>query len=207
MTFHEVQFPTSISRGSAGGPERLTDVVTLRSGHEERNTIWANSRHRYDASMGLRSLDDLHDVIEFFEARSGRLHAFRWKDWVDYKSGRPKGATSFLDQVIGTGDGSTTTFQLRKTYSSGSVNYLRDITKPVDGTVSVAVAGTEDNTVTIDHTTGLVTFSSAPSLGQSITAGFEFDVPCRFDSDYLAISVDAFEAGALPSIDVLEVRI
>lgn len=210
MSFHETQFPTDISKGSAGGPERRTDIVTLRSGFEERNSIWRHSRRKYDASLGLRSLDDLHEVLEFFEARSGRLFGFRWKDWADHRSGPPRRTVSAADQLIGVGDGSDTTFQLVKRYTSGGVEYIRDIRKPVSGTVLVAVDGSplsEGSGFTVDYTTGLITFASAPGLGLDITAGYHFDVPVRFDTDFLSISVDAFEAGAIPAIDIIEVRV
>jgi uncharacterized protein (TIGR02217 family) len=212
LSFHEVQFPTDISKGSAGGPERRTDIVTLRSGFEERNTIWANSRRRYDASLGLRSLDDLYDVIQFFEARSGRLHAFRWKDWSDYRSASPVKTALSSDQLIGVGTGALTTFQLIKRYTSGGIEWIRNIRKPVAGTVLVEVAGvtkTLGTHYTLDTTTGIITFlaGSIPAPGQNVKAGFWFDVPVRFDTDYLSISVEAFEAGSVPSIDILEVRV
>jgi len=376
MAFHDVQFPTDISKGSSGGPMRRTDIVTLRSGAEERNAIWANSRHVYDAGMGLRNTDDLYEVIQFFEARNGRLHAFRWKDWSDYRSGLPRQAVTAFDQDIGTGDGATVAFQLSKTYTSGANSYTRDITKPVEGTVLLAytiatgaeliadatdmqttnwsndgatgaadgssygvytsaykigvsgagvrrwlnggdwsaitggetyrvvaifkedvdigaqlrarcnlTGGNEDSIIsgpfaapvitdqsagpvtnvtstdlgggfwqwtfdvtidatatkcgvcpgnlnagdpviimgaslrtvpttevvsdadyTINYLTGIVTFDAAPSALTTVSAGFEFDVPARFDMDYLSVSIDAFEAGAVPSISVIEVR-
>lgn len=208
MAFHEVQFPSDISKGSVGGPERLTDVVTLRSGFEERNTIWAHSRRRYDASLGLRDIDDLHEVLSFFEGRMGRLHAFRWKDWADFKSVAPGQVTTAFDQAIGVGDGSDTTFQLRKAYTSGAQTYTRDIKKPVAGTVKVARNGVElFSGWSVNTATGIITFSSAPSEGHLIQAGFEFDTPVRFDTDYLAVSIDAFEAGSISAIDILEVRV
>lgn len=211
MAFHEVQFPTDISKGSAGGPERRTDIVTLRSGFEQRNNIWAHSRRRYDASLGLRDINDLHDVISFFEARSGRLHGFRWKDWTDYRSKGPRTTATRTDVVLGVGTGSLATFQLVKRYSSGGIDYVRTIHKPVNGTVLVGVAGaarTERTQYTIDYATGIVTFlpGSIPTAGQTVTAGFWFDVPVRFDTEYLAVSVDAFEAGAIQAIEVVEIR-
>ncbi len=211
MAFHEVQFPTDISKGSSGGPERRTDIVTLRSGFEQRNNIWAHSRRRYDASLGLRDINDLHDVISFFEARSGRLHGFRWKDWTDYRSKGPRTTATRTDVVLGVGTGSLDTFQLIKRYSSGGVEYVRTIRKPVNGTVLVGVAGaarTEGTQYTIDYTTGIITFlpGNIPAGGQSVTAGFWFDVPVRFDTEFLSVSVDAFEAGAIQSIDILEIR-
>jgi uncharacterized protein (TIGR02217 family) len=210
MAFHEIRFPDDISQGSSGGPERRTEVVTLRSGYEQRNSIWQHSRRRYDAGLGIRDIDDVYTVLSFFEGRMGRLHAFRWKDWADYKSCSPGVVTTNLDEQIGVGTGSLTTFQLTKKYTSGSQTYTRTITKPVQGTVKISkasVAQTEGTHYTVNYTTGVVTFLSAPANGQAIRAGFEFDVPVRFDSDYLAITVDAFEAGSLPSIEIIEVRV
>lgn len=56
MAFHEIRFPADLSFGSLGGPERRTDIVTLSSGFEERNTPWSHSRRRYDAGAGMMSL-------------------------------------------------------------------------------------------------------------------------------------------------------
>lgn len=211
MAFHEVQFPTDISKGSSGGPERRTDIVTLRSGFEQRNNIWAHSRRRYDASLGLRDINDLHEVISFFEARSGRLHGFRWKDWTDFRSLGPRTTVTRNDVILGVGTGAQTTFQLVKRYNSGGVEYVRTIRKPVSGTVLVGVNGaarTEGVNYTIDYATGIITFlpGHIPGAGLSVTAGFWFDVPVRFDTEFLSVSVDAFEAGAIQSIDIVEIR-
>ncbi|MEO8245019.1 MAG: DUF2460 domain-containing protein, partial [bacterium] len=89
MNFHEIRFPTSLSFGSTGGPERRTDIVTLVNGYEHRNTAWAHSRRHYDAGVGIRTMDDVEAMIGFFEARRGQLYGFRWKDWTDYKSCPP----------------------------------------------------------------------------------------------------------------------
>lgn len=141
MSFHEVRFPAALSAGSSGGPERRTEIVTLSNGSEERNSPWAQSRRRYDAGLGMRSLDDLAEVVAFFEARHGQLHAFRWKDWTDFKSCLPSAQPAAGDQAIGTGDGERTRFRLRKAYVSGGQTYFREISKPVAGTVVVAVGG------------------------------------------------------------------
>jgi uncharacterized protein (TIGR02217 family) len=212
MNFHDVRFPTAISFGSTGGPERRTEIVTLGSGAEERNTPWAASRRRYNAGYGLRSLDDLHETIAFFEARRGRLYGFRWKDRVDWKSCAPGAGLSPADQALGTGDGATANFQLVKTYASGGASYARTIAKPVAGTLRVAVGGIEKMPGTdfiVDTATGLVTFlpDAIPGAGAAVTAGFEFDVPVRFDTDFLEISLGAFEAGSIPNIPVVEVRV
>jgi uncharacterized protein (TIGR02217 family) len=210
MAFHEVQFPTGISKGSSGGPRRMTDVVTLRSGFEQRNSIWQHSRRSYNAGLGLQDLKDLYETIEFFEARRGKLHGFRWKDWADYKSKDPITATTATDIQIGVGDGTTTQFQLVKTYFDAGGSYTRIIKKPVAGSVKIALNGvlrTEITHYTVNTTTGIITFLSAPGAGVSVTAGFEFDVPVRFDIDQIMINVEQFNAGAIPDIDILEIRV
>src|SRR5262245_35688466 len=152
--FHDIRFPTAISRASHGGPERRNDVVVLGSGAEERNARWADSRRSYNAGYGVKSLDDLHAVIAFFEERRGRLHGFRWRDPADCKSCPPEATTTALDQAIGMGDGVATAFQLRKIYGSVFNPWTRRIAKPVADTVLVAVAGalqTPGADYTIDH--------------------------------------------------------
>ena len=210
--FHETRFPTAISRAAHGGPERRTDVIVLGSGAEERNARWADSRRSYNAGWGVKSLDDLNAVIAFFEERRGRLIGFRWRDPTDWKSCAPEGSASALDQSIGTGDGTTAAFQLTKTYGSSFNPWTRAITKPVAGTVLVAVdsAIQESGTAfTVDTATGLVAFQPGhvPAADAAITAGFEFDVPGRFDTDKLEINLQGFRHGAIPSIPIVEIRV
>lgn len=210
MSFHEIRFPTKLSFGSVGGPERRTEVVTLANGFEERNTPWSHSRRRYDAGVGMRSLDDMETLIAFFEARRGQLFGFRWKDWSDFKSCAPSREPAYRDQIIATGDGVTRVFQLTKTYRSGAETYVRPITKPVEGTVRMGVGVDElvDSVhYTVDPATGLVTFTDVPDAGDEISAGFEFDVPVRFDIDRIQTSVASFQAGEAPAVPVVEIRV
>ncbi|MBV2361322.1 DUF2460 domain-containing protein [Thalassococcus sp. CAU 1522] len=210
MSFHEIRFPADLSFGALGGPERRTDIVALTSGHEERNTPWAHARRRYDAGLGLRSLDDIEALVAFFEARRGQLFGFRWKDWSDYKSCKPSRKPGGEDQVIARGDGETRSFQLVKTYRSGPGVYARPITKPVAGTVTAAVQNVEQREgvhFDLDITTGILTFREPPLAGVEITAGYEFDVPVRFDTDRIMVSVASFQAGQVPDVPVVEVRV
>lgn len=209
MAFHEIRFPPKLSFGSIGGPEWRTEIVTLANGFEERNSPWAHSRRRYDAGVGVQSMDDMAALIAFFEARAGQLHGFRWKDWSDYSSAIPSRKVSPRDQVIGRGDGQTQRFSLSKVYRSGSASYRRPIVKPVEGTVKLAVGDVdlfETVDFSVDHTSGEVTLNIAPMADAPITAGFEFDVPVRFDTDRIAVSVASFQAGEVPQIPVVEVR-
>ena len=211
QSFHEVQFPTNIALGSSGGPERRTEIVTLGSGHEQRNARWQNSRRRYDAGYGVKNLDDLYAIIAFFEERRGALFGFRFKDPLDWKSCPPMQVPASNDQIIGTGDGSTALYQLVKTFGSGASSYARPIIKPVSGSLTIAVDGSaqfETTDYTIDHATGEITFQpgSIPTTGTSISAGYLFDVPVRFATDELRINLAAFEAGNIPSIPLVEIK-
>lgn len=210
MSFHEIVFSPKLSFGSSGGPERQTEIVTLASGFEERNTIWAHSRRRYDAGLGVRTLDDLHEVISFFEARRGMLFGFRWKDWSDFRSCKHSGTLTAFDQVLGEGDGETKVFQLSRGYVSGSYAYRRPILKPVENSVMIGKDGEEavpGADYLVDHQSGRVTFETAPEPGAALTAGFEFHVPVRFDTDRIEINLASFEAGEIPSVPIIEVRL
>lgn len=210
MAFHEVRFPANLSFGSVGGPERRTEIVTLANGHEERNSPWAHARRRYDAGVGLRSLDDVAHLIAFFEARAGQVHAFRWKDWADHKSCLPSQQVGALDQNLGRGDGVKRVWQLQKIYRSGDNFYTRVIRKPVAGTVQVAVDGValaEGLHWNVNIATGEISFVDAPDQGVEVSAGFEFDVPVRFDTNLIQTSVASFQAGDLVSVPVVEVRV
>jgi len=205
MSFDEIRLPTRLAFGSSGGVERRTQIVMLASGFERRSTPWADGRRRYLVGAGVRSLDDVAAFTAFFEARRGRLHGFRFKDFADWRSCAPGGAISALDQVLGTGDGAATGFALAKAYG----DYVRAIAKPVAGTVRVAVAGVElaAEDFSVDATTGLVTLADAPADGVQVTAGFEFDVPVRFDADRLDVTLESFEAGRIVAVPLIEVRV
>lgn len=211
-SFHDVRFPLGVSFGATGGPERLNEIVSLTSGREKRNARFSQSRRHYDAGTGVRSLSDLHDVLAFFEARRGSLHAFRFRDPFDMKSCRPEEAVSAADRVLGTGDGTRTRFALVKTYGEGDDAYHRLIARPAPDTLRVAVDGVEQATPGdwgFDFSTGEVVFApgSVPDTGEEVTAGYEFDVPVRFDTERIAVSLTAFKAGQIPSIPLIEVRL
>jgi uncharacterized protein (TIGR02217 family) len=208
--FHEVRFPLESGIRSRGGPERRTDIVTLGSGREERNARWAHARRRYDAGYGVRSLASLSVVTTFFEERRGRLYGFRFKDRMDFRSSLTGATPTAFDQLLGAGTGAVAAFALIKTYGSGFAPYQRPIAKPVMGSVLVAVAGQAKVAGThydLDTISGVITFrpGQIPPAGTAVTAGYEFDVPVRFDTDRLEIDLASFEAGAIPSIPLIEI--
>jgi uncharacterized protein (TIGR02217 family) len=198
MAFHKVRFPLDVSLDARGGPERATDIVTLSSGREERNSRWLHSRRRYNAAYGIKSRVDMQAVLAFFEERRGRFHSFLWRDALDHSSDG--------EQPLGTGGGVETQFQLVKRYGAAFDPYLRPITKPIEASVEVLVDGVPMTAFVVDDLSGIVTFEDAPAEGTELTARFEFDVPVRFDIDRLDVQLSSFDAAEVPSIPIVEVR-
>ena len=210
MAFHEVRLPARLAFGSTGGVERRTEVVTLGSGYERRSSPWAMGRRRYLIGANLRSLADMAALTAFFEARRGRLYGFRFRDFADYASCAPGGTPGALDQALGEGDGTRTLFQLVKRYGDdGGEPVGRLITKPVEGSVRVAVGGVElaVGAFTVDVTTGEVTLDAAPGAGVAVTAGVLFDTPVRFDAERLEVTLESFDAGRMAAVPLIEVRV
>ncbi|GLK47288.1 glycoside hydrolase family 24 [Brevundimonas intermedia] len=203
MDFHEVRLPARLAFGSTGGVERRTEIATLASGFERRSTPWALGRRRYLIGANLRSLDDMAELLAFFEARRGRLHGFRFKDFADFKSCAPSRTMSATDQALGAGDGVRTAFQLIKVY--GDVE--RPIVKPVEGSVRIAVGGVEVSGFVVDAATGAVRLAVAPGVGVMVTAGFLFDTPVRFDTDRIETTLESFDAGRMAAVPLIEVRV
>lgn len=208
--FHDVRFPLAVSFGAAGGPERRTEIVTLGSGREERNQRWSMSRRRYEAGTGVKNKDDLHNVVAFFEERRGRLYGFRFRDPLDFKSCAPSETPAADDQLLGVGDGERQSFQLVKRYGDQFLPYEREISLPVEASLKVQVGGVT-RVLGGDFTLakGVITFLAAtvPAAGEAVTAGFQFDVPVRFDTDRLEVNLSRFEAGSIPSIPVVEILV
>jgi len=207
--FHEVLLPLPFALGASGGPERRVDIVALGSGRESRNTPWAHGRRRYDIGGAARSLDDLHALVAFFEARHGKLYGFRFRDFLDWKSCAPSAAASPLDQSIGVGDGVARAFQLTKDYGEDAHVYRRPIRKPVAASVRIAVDAAELSPAdfVVDDTTGIVTLDVAPALDALISAGFLFDTPVRFDLDRLDITMDGPQAGRALTAPLVEILV
>jgi uncharacterized protein (TIGR02217 family) len=210
-TFIETpRFPDDISYGSRGGPGWSTNVVETDSGAESRNQRWSYPRHKYDVAYGIRTLARLENLISYFNVVAGKAIGFRYKDHMDFKSCIRTATPAATNCVIGTGTGALATFQLYKTYTQGSYTRSRKILKPIAATVLIAVGGVTKaltTDYTLSATTGVVTFEagSIPGNGVSVTAGFEFDVPVRFDTDELSINLDYYNSGAA-SVILIELK-
>lgn len=207
MAFDEIRLPLCVGYGSSGGPFFMTDVITLQGGYEKRNQNWLQPRRKFDAMSGVHSHADVVVLAAFFQARFGKARGFRLKDWADFTSAQDGiSAPSYNDQVIGAGDGVQTEFQLIKNYTGGSV---RDIKKPVADSVLVSVDDVQYMSEwSVNEQTGVVTFAQAPAKGSIVKAGYEFDVPVRFDTDQLSItSINDGVSQLDQEVPLIEVRV
>ncbi|WP_168464562.1 TIGR02217 family protein [Wolbachia endosymbiont of Ctenocephalides felis wCfeT] len=197
MSFTEIRFPDDISYGSTGGPEFSTEIVITHNGCEQRNINWLHARAKYNIGCGVRSNEQLLELVAFFRARKGKAIGFRFKDWSDFRA---------INQEIGVGDGKSLTFQLIKTYTSGTDKHVRVIRKPVSGAIKIYINGTEESKYLVNCSTGEVTFMKPPARGAIITASFEFDVPVRFDTDYLNASMDSYGNNSWNNVPLVEIK-
>jgi uncharacterized protein (TIGR02217 family) len=200
VAFHEVQFPPSISYGATGGPTFKTTVFELSGGAEQRNIDWSMVRAKYDVSHGLKTQAQLDQLLAFFYARKGRAYGFRYKDWADYQITTPQ---SFF-----TTNGTLATFQLAKLYSDAQGTYVRNITKPVAGTLHLYDNGVATADYTVNLTTGIVTLGNTTkaTTGHVIGGTLEFDVPVRFDIDEMRVNIKDFEMYGWDQVTLVEVR-
>jgi len=204
--FIEERFPAYISDGATVQLFRAITSVPLRSGFERQKNVWAQSLRRYNVSSGIQTFDDLIVTNNFWYRTYGPRIGFRWHDPSDYNStDTQREKVNANDQILGIGDGTETDFQLRKGYMSGTDTYYRDITKPVAGTVLAAVNATPTTAFSIDTTTGIVVFDTPPPNGALVTAGYQYDVPVRFEKETLEMNVSHFDGGDIPDIEVVEI--
>ncbi len=192
QAFDDVMFPLALGREAEVAPGFSTTILTSAGGHEERNAAWAEARTTYDVGPGVQSEADIVALLSFYRARSGPTRGFRLRDPFDSEG---------VGELIGVGDGTTRRFELVRHYGDTS----RRITRPVAGSVSVAVDGIATEGFAIEPT-GVVMLDAAPPVDAAVTAGFRFDVPVRFAEDRLSVTRATFLAGAAASVPLIEVR-
>ena len=211
QAFDDVPFPLSIGKEASITPTFSTQVVESLSGHERRSSDWADARMSFDAGPGVRSEADMVALVDFFRARRGAARGFRFTDPYDYQSAPATDAISAIDQRLGIGDGVNSRFQIVKYYGAGGAHSAgeaqqRRITRPVPGTIRVAVNGVEQMNGWSHTGLGVLLFDDAPAAGAVLTCGYRFDVPVRFAEDRLEINRATFAAGTAPSVPLVELR-
>lgn len=208
--FHDLRLPLLFSFGAQMSLERRTEISELNSGREIRNALWANARRQYDIGPAIQSLDHVSELVAFFEARMGRLFGFRFRDFTDFKSSPPSRDIASSDQLLGIGDGINARFDLVKHYESGGETRTRRITCIDIASLRVEKAGQAQSAgqhYDVDGETGSILFraGSVPLPGQSVRAGFHFDVPVRFAADRLDIVFEAPRAGRALAVNLIEI--
>jgi uncharacterized protein (TIGR02217 family) len=220
--FFEVEAPTSLAFLCTGGPAFSTTINDAFSGGESRVRNWSTSLSKWTIDFSNKKIEYFQEVQSFFYNVGGAACGFRFKWPADFQA---------TNQVIGYGDGETVTFQLVNTYTSAFRTYTRNITKPITGdvqkfdgsycadTVVIKVGNTlmtDDSDYTVDETTGLVTFATAPSAGSPpipITASCQYHFPVRFLKDEMAAQIEeSYVSGgeaiiSWPQIELVELRI
>ncbi len=205
LPFDDLPYPLALGRDATVTPEFSTSVAVTASGFERRNSLWSNARLRFDVGPGIRSEAELGTLIAFFRARRGAARGFRLRDPSDHSSNGMTGAPGMTDQLLGTGDGTTSSFALIKRYGADDAQQVRRITRPHADSVTVSVDGVAASGWTLEPG-GVIAFAAPPAAGKAVRAGFTFDVPVRFAEDRLDVSGAAFAAGEAPSVPVIEIR-
>ncbi len=203
--FDDLSYPLALGRDAMVTPEFSTSVSVTASGFERRNSLWSDARLRFDVGPGIRSEAELGVLIAFFRARRGAARGFRLRDPSDFSSNGMTGTPAATDQLLGTGDGTRSSFALVKRYGEGEAAQLRRITRPLATSVLVSVDGLAASGWSLEPG-GFISFAEPPASGAEVRAGFLFDVPVRFAEDRLEVSGAAFAAGEAPSVPVIELR-
>lgn len=211
MSHLTTAIPPCVSPGSDGVSTWSTDIARNPGGYEQRVGRRGYSLRKFNLGYQIRRQEHVYEVLSLFEACEGQVHTFPYRDRIDFKSSSPFNEPQSNDVLLGTGDGTTAAFQLRKGYTAGSTTVYRTILLPVSGTLLVEVAGvlkTEPTHYTVNYNTGIITFTGGniPTAGQLVKAGFEFYTKVRFDTDELNISYEGFRVGSIPNIPLIEVR-
>lgn len=197
--FIEQRFPTDISYGSTGGPEYNTEVLTTITGCEHRMPKWHNPKMRFNVSPGIKNQRQMQEILRFFRACKGRQIGFRYKDWSDFKAHNEP--VKVVDRY---------TLQLIKLYNLNTkAADQRIITKPVENTVKIYISGQklEQTDFSVDYTTGIITLKQEITAeNPQVTADFEFDIPVRFDTDYLPVTIENYNFFSLPEIPIIEMK-
>lgn len=215
MTFYNAVLPGSISQGSEFAPVSLVDFARGPTGYEQRRSRRSRRLRRCNIGKNIRTIDDVYDILSFFEVMNGPEHSFAIQNLIDYKTCKPSGTVTALDATIGVGDGINLAFQLKKQYKvtkldASVIAIDRTIYLPVSGTVLIAVDGvlkTEAVDYVINYETGALTFIAghAPANLKAVTWGGRFNEKVRFDTNDLSHVMEFFRVGSVPSIPLVEV--
>jgi uncharacterized protein (TIGR02217 family) len=197
MSFIETRMDESVSYGFKATPTYSTQIVPLDNGKEQRNANWAHPKRHYSALFQNFTPAEFAALLATFHAVRGSAYSFRFKDWTDYMA--------TLEALGNTPGANSTPVQLIKTYTFGAASYVRTITKPVSGTVTVYQGGVA-KAGTFSTTTGLFTPTTNWTAATALTWTGEFDTPVRFVNDEMPAQYDNYNA-ITTSVELVEDRL
>ena len=166
-------FPNFSGRGWGIKQRPITSTLIGKadSGAEYRTSRYQYPLYEFDIDIPYLSQSDYNNLIGFFNQQGGPFLPFYFTHDND---------SAVVAQGFGTGDGTTTQFQLSK--SSGS--YWNEPIAGVNGTPSIYVNGTLTTPSSISPS-GLVTFSSSPAAGAALTWTGNYYYLVRFKDDHI----------------------
>ena len=208
--FLEERLPLDIRMGASHSDDYAVTITQTAGGAEYRKLVHQYPMRRWTINFTLLRDDLAARVLALYHRAYGRYAGFRVRDVDDYNSSATgRGTITMLDQPLTRL--SAGIYQLRKEYGAGGTPLgigrpARIVYKPVSGTVIAAKNGVSISSgLSVDITTGVVTVSPAPLVGDTITAGFEFDISARFDSalDIASLSRDVRDCGSIDIVELL----
>ena len=184
-------FPECPGFGFTVEPRYMTKAIDGEGGQERIDRRWNRPLSFFTAvPTGNRDADVIQNLLVFWHAVGGTSLRFRFRDWTDYMSCRTTEVPTALDQpfeVIGSA------YQLIKQYAFGSMVQNREIYRPIGSTITVAnTLGAVQTDWTLDESTGLLT-PGGGFVGTPGSWGGQFDLPCRFLTDYSLTVVDGID--------------
>ena len=147
---------------------------------DQPNPIWtwtltyALLRDKWDARAAAGpgvGYDEMRTLAGFFLEQQGTFRPFLFDDPTD---------NTIAGQVVGTGNGSTTAFQLVRSMG----DFAEPITAP-NVVTAICLNGVRQDPAghTVDAESGVVTFATPPPNGQVVTGDFSYRFRVRFADD------------------------
>jgi uncharacterized protein (TIGR02217 family) len=195
-------------------PEWSNATHTAASGKEFRLAYWDNPRwhfvidynYLYDNPQDIyqqNSDTDLRTIEGFYLSQQGSFSPFLFWDPSD---------NTVQGQLIGTGDGHTTQFQMVRTYSGPSPWITQGFTERIQAptanpTINVYLNGAPQAGGYTIGSTGILTFTIAPGNGVVITADFSFFFTCRFEKDTIEFENFMYRLWTMKQVELISLKL
>lgn len=187
MSFINERLPTQVEINAVRREREPVDIVKTDGGYEVRNVRHSQGLYEYEISFPTGDYDASVSVSvkNMFKASRGGLYPFRFRDWDSENN-------TLTDELIGTGNGTATVFQITKTWTVGGQSQVRNITRPVPAFTVKVNDVTLGSGYSINYATGIITFTSPVTNAHTIKVSGVYDIPVRFDLTFEATGLTGF---------------